>query len=204
MRRAENPRVGSSILSLTTSPGQRVDVFTTRPHTGRWPRCASPGFHRQQSTASWRTHSRSATNTEPTDHSPPNPNPCIMRVSISCPYELVNPLKNVNSANQAMVSCRILTRPNLSASIPAPHPPIADDTSEAVAMNPASAFDMPPHSDQCWNHERVNHEIKRIDRKAPKSGSQRDSLVLIRFSKPGSRGRMRRAIALRTRTADLA
>jgi hypothetical protein len=31
----------------------------------------------------WRASTISATNTEPTDHSPPNPNPCIARVKKS-------------------------------------------------------------------------------------------------------------------------
>src|SRR3984893_10177055 len=60
----------------------------------------------------WRASTVSATSTEPTDHSPPKPNPCMVRVNSSCPYECVNPLKKVNAANHSTVRCSTRTRPN--------------------------------------------------------------------------------------------
>ena len=82
----------------------------------------------------WRASMISATNTEPTDHSPPKPNPCKARVKNSSPKLCVKPLKKVNSANHRTVSCRMRARPKRSASTPAAQPPIAEVTSAPVAM----------------------------------------------------------------------
>jgi hypothetical protein len=46
----------------------------------------------------------------------------------------------VKTANHATVNCSVRTRPMRSASAPAIHPPIADDTSVAVPISPASAL----------------------------------------------------------------
>ena len=43
--------------------------------------------------------------TEPAAHSPPKPSPCSARTHNSCSKLCVNPARNVNSANHAIVSC---------------------------------------------------------------------------------------------------
>src|SRR5271167_2625468 len=53
----------------------------------------------------------SATNTDPTAHSPPKPKPCMARVKNSCAKECVKPLKKVKTANHNTVSCRMRARP---------------------------------------------------------------------------------------------
>src|SRR5690349_13313653 len=56
---------------------------------------------------------------------------------MSCSYELVKPDKNVNAENQRIVSCSTFTRPILSASMPASHPPMDEVISADVPSSPA-------------------------------------------------------------------
>src|SRR5208337_3676262 len=102
------------------------------PHPTAQPLCTVP-------TALPRCSARmvSPISTEPTAHSPPKPRPCNPRVTSSCQKEWVNPLRKVNTANQAIVICRILTRPKRSASTPAIHPPTAEISRAAVPSKPA-------------------------------------------------------------------
>src|SRR6187402_129832 len=85
----------------------------------------------------------SAIITVTTDHSPPNPTPCSVRVTSNCPNECVKPERNVKNAKQPMVHCNTRTRPYRSERMPASHPPIADEISELVAIIPASLLLMP-------------------------------------------------------------
>ncbi len=82
----------------------------------------------------WRARIISAISTEPTDHSPPKPRPCSIRVTNSCSDDCVKPLRKVKKLNHSTVSCSTRTRPYLSARMPASQPPIAELISAPVAI----------------------------------------------------------------------
>ena len=79
-----------------------------------------------------------------TDHSPPKPMPCSVRVASNCQNDCVKPDRKVKIAKVAIVHCSTRMRPWRSARMPASQPPSADEISELVAIIPASLL-LRPH-----------------------------------------------------------